>query len=775
MDRQLLSRATDNSDAPTPGYMYLDIAKNAASNPATCSEVAKFLTNRLSSRQNHNVKYKCLKIISKTCVSPYLKGQFKRSLAQDPNAMTAIKEALQFRGPPDPVRGDEPYERVRAAAKEALDAVYSDTPVDAGPSTSYASVSSSYAPNPHTASSYGPSAGAAAGGARRMDGIGNPMFSDPRMTGGPGGMGPGNIGNMTIKDVVNEAKDTVIGMIRDPLARNTNVQVQAGSMPRPGGGYGGPSPYSNPPGRNELMQQTGGQWTMASNRGAGAVAPPPNYANDSAYYKSRDNNNAYAWAQKGAGAPSGVGGSWASAAPAPSIASQARQPYEQHHQATPSITVTQTPGAAPAYPSQGGGAVSDGSYEKQLIMELCPPGGMKAEPPPDKLNQFCRSVPNLNADLVCPTLLDCLEEGQPWIIRAKALWVIEACIKYGQRPGAASNAYADFFHTCSGEVAPLANHNRAQIRDPAKRVLNLLGVATPAAGAAPIAAAPAPMAAPAPAPVAAMPNLLDFDEPEPEEPPTPPSAPPPVAPPAPVDTGASLFGGLNVSSPVGAPPSQPPPPPPATASSAPPPPPSSGNLLGDFLQDAAPTPATDSSLFGDMAVKGTPVPAPASDASVDQAASMFGDLMVKGAETPKEAAPAPAAGSAFGFINDSAPKQEAPVAPAPPGATSRASYDPLQNMTPNTAQKMMQVSPEQMQAMAYQQMLMQQQMQMAQLMAMQRGGAGGGMMMPTPMPGVMQGAGGANRTSMAFRDQPVRREDKQFNFIQDAVTKEKKK
>jgi hypothetical protein len=35
-----------------------------------------------------------------------------------------IKECLQFRGPPDPLRGDEIYQRVRDAAQEALDAIF---------------------------------------------------------------------------------------------------------------------------------------------------------------------------------------------------------------------------------------------------------------------------------------------------------------------------------------------------------------------------------------------------------------------------------------------------------------------------------------------------------------------------------------------------------------------------------------------------------------------------------------------------------------------------
>lgn len=243
MDRQLLARATENSDAPTPGYMYLDIAKNAAMNPATCAEVGKYLTGRLAAKRNHNVKYKCLKVISKTATSPYLKGQFKRCLAQDTEAMTAIKDALQYRGPPDPVRGDEPYERVRAAAKEALDAIYSDTPVESTGAPFATSVSSSYGPSPHQhgGGGYAPQSSYGGGGSgRRMEGIGNPMFKDPRLE-----PQSSAIANMTINQVMKEAKDTVVGMIKDPLARNVEVgiggQNPPGTVPRPGGpgGSGG--------------------------------------------------------------------------------------------------------------------------------------------------------------------------------------------------------------------------------------------------------------------------------------------------------------------------------------------------------------------------------------------------------------------------------------------------------------------------------------------------------------------------------------------------------
>jgi hypothetical protein len=524
---------------------------------------------------------------------------------------------------------------------------------------------------------------------------------------------------------------------------------------------------------------------MASNRGPDAHGTPQNYDRDAAYHKAQQNgSNAYAWAQREGGATSsGPGGSWG----ASSVAAQARQPAYQQHQATPSISVNSAPPSHHA--GSGGTALSDGSYEKQLIMELCPPGGMKAEPPPDRLAQFARTVANLNADLVCPALLDCLEDGQPWIIRAKALCVIETCVRHGQKPGTGVNPYADFFHACHDEVAPLVNHARAAIRDPAKRVLILLGFAASADAAAPVAAARPPAAAPA-APVA---NLLDFDD-NIITAPTPAPAPPPPA----VPDGGSLFGGLKVVQGGAAAPA-------AALPTAPPPAPTSGNLLDGFMTAAAPAPpaaAAGGDLFGEMNVKENAAPAPA-PASVGTASSMFDNMSVK--------SPAPAVvddsvslvgsgGSGFGFMNDfgandaSEKKVDVPVAPV-----SAASFDPLKNVTPNTAKQMMQLSPQQMQAMAYQQIMMQQQMQMSQMQArgyqqqqpqmmgmqqqqqqQQRGGGGGvpGNFMQGPYghgQAVMQNPAAA-KTSFAFLDpgQSQKKDDKSFDFIKDTMKMQKK-
>lgn len=136
-------------------------------------------------------------------------------------------------------------------------------------------------------------------------------------------------------------------------------------------------------------------------------------------------------------------------------------------------------------------------------------------------------------------------------------------------------------------------------------------------------------------------------------------------------------------------------------------------------------------------------------------------------------------GSAFGFINSGAPPT---TAPAPP------SFDPLKNsnnqmLTPNSAQKKaMQISPEQMQAMAYQQMMMQQQqmqMQMQYSMAMQQQMGGG--MVPGGMPmypplgqGVARASslgspGAAPLQQFSFAPKPAKKDDKKFDFVKDAM------
>ena len=472
---------------------------------------------------------------------------------------------------------------------------------------------------------------------------------------------------------------------------------------------------------------------MASNRGPGAYNSNPYYQQRAASTAQPSHSHPHTLASSG-----GVGGSWANA-PATSIASQAREPAY----GTPSITITQ--GHTPTT----SGATTDGSYEKNLIMELCPPGGLKPVPPAEKLQDFIKAVPTLNADWICPVLLDCLEDGQPWIIRAKALHVMEAALAHGQGPDG-RHPYRDFFYACAEEIAPLASHPRAAIADPAERVLNLLGVQGGASGPSAGSAA-APLAAPAP-------NLLDFDEPA--APPAPAPPPPPSnASPAPTAAkistggsggGSSMFGGMQVKGKA------------APAAPATPAPASAPDLFDFGAAPEASTPAPVSAdPFGGVAEKAPEPSAPS---------SMFAQMTVKDESAGKangstpEKAPSAASGSAFGFINASEEKKTSTPAPTP------KSFDPTLLYAQSAQQPMqggMQLSPQQMQALAYQNMMMQQQMQQMQ-MAMMRGVA-------PPMPPIYrQGSGGQGKKFTLQQPKEAKKDDKKFDFVKDAIISEKK-
>ncbi|KAL7540607.1 hypothetical protein ACHAXR_010250, partial [Thalassiosira sp. AJA248-18] len=603
-----------------------------------------------------------------------------------------------------------------------------------------------------------------------------------------------------------------------------------------------------PPGRNNLAMQTGGQWTMASNRGPNAVGGTTNSAavvptavpatsssavENSEYYKARNaqgGGQSFSWAASGGGGasptaaaapsvPAGVGGSWATAPVAPppplpsaqmSVAAQARQPSAAASNVASTIPVSSGGGGGSQSgfggSSSGGFSAGGGDYEKNLIAELCPPGGMKAEPPEDKLEEFARAIPSLNPDLVCPALLDALEEGNPWIMRAKALCVIETVLKVEGETGGEVQSYTDFFHACSGEIEPLSNHARASVKGPAKRVLMALGIngsttafAVNGAGnaGATVSAAPA-------APVAPPTNLLDFDEPAPAAAATLVSPAITVTDASPAGGGGegSLFSGLSTKA--------------ASAASPPTVPTVQDDLLGGL---SGPSPTE---------VSAVPAPVMANGGSSD----LFGNMTVKSAtaeaktETaapqPASAAPPAVPGSAFGFMNNSPSSPGVPPPPAQttPAVSSPKAFDPLLSMgmsgaastnapispNPNMAQM------QQMQ-MAYQQnmMMMQQQMQQMQMAAAYGGGgpgvspggnnyqrqgsnnssmpaAGMGGVPLMPMPGATKqpimganymrqvpGVSGDNMSSFSFLgSNQKKQENHSFDFVKDAMKHEKK-
>lgn len=268
MDRTALSRATDPSSAPTPGYLYNDIAKSLTS-PQACSDTLAFLLSRLS-KSNPHVKKKSLKVLSKIASHPASRGMMKRAVVQNPPAIAAIKEAISYRGSMDAVTGDQHNLEVREAARECLDAVYSDageTSMTAAagmgatasatgggggqpmmstmPSSSSSSSSSPYgAPMGGHAGMMG-GVGPSGGHhhhhrASSMQGIGNPMFADPRLAQHGGAYAAGGGGTLgTLGEMASNVGGAMLEMIRDPLARNVDLNSVGGRGGGGGGGHGG--------------------------------------------------------------------------------------------------------------------------------------------------------------------------------------------------------------------------------------------------------------------------------------------------------------------------------------------------------------------------------------------------------------------------------------------------------------------------------------------------------------------------------------------------------
>lgn len=240
MDKSALNRATDATSAPTPGYLYNDIARTLLS-PQACTDTLKYLSNKLS-KNNPHVKKKALKVLTKTAAHPASRGRFKRCIVQDPSTVAQIKECTAWRGTMDAVTGDQWNVEVREAAKECLDVIYSDDGADQVGGVGMTGLGGGGMSNTgFGGGAYGAPMGGAVGSgmgapapASKYEGIGNPMYKDPRMNEGAAT----GIANMTVTEVVGNVGSAMMEMIKDPLARH--VGVGTGDPSRPAGGYGGP-------------------------------------------------------------------------------------------------------------------------------------------------------------------------------------------------------------------------------------------------------------------------------------------------------------------------------------------------------------------------------------------------------------------------------------------------------------------------------------------------------------------------------------------------------
>lgn len=280
---------------------------------------------------------------------------------------------------------------------------------------------------------------------------------------------------------------------------------------------------------------------------------------------------------------------------------------------------------------KAGSAVTDGSYERKLVEELCTPQGMRPEPPKDKLTRFANACQTLDATVVGPILLGKLSDKN-WKVVMKALYTIQEVLATPNTDG-----FLAYFSQNTEELQMLGNYPHPMVKKLAATVFDTLTRIQSGEQAEetqePSGFAPAPAA-----PVAAAQPAGDFDFFTTPIPAPAASAPAPApAAPAPADPFAfnaagSLDDAFSFSQPAGAP---------ASSSNDP------------FNVNFAGAGDINSAFQGLAPAKPTKTAAPAKPAS-------FLDMY----STPSTQS-APAASSGFDFFSTPAPQPTAQSAPQP--------------------------------------------------------------------------------------------------------------
>lgn len=121
MSRALVNRATQDDQKAVGLYVLKEIAEKTLVSINECGKIQNYFVTRLN-KNSPDVKLKALKAI--TFLAQHGRDDF-RIFFQRENAK--LKACTSFTGRPDPLRGDIPYEKVRAAASECMIAVFNST------------------------------------------------------------------------------------------------------------------------------------------------------------------------------------------------------------------------------------------------------------------------------------------------------------------------------------------------------------------------------------------------------------------------------------------------------------------------------------------------------------------------------------------------------------------------------------------------------------------------------------------------------------------------
>lgn len=119
MDKSLLKRALEDTEEPTPGYMFRDIAQWTFIDHNTQNKLIVYLMDKMKPTTSVHVLAKTLKVIKVLCETGHADFQKEMQRRNDD-----LKQFASYRGKPDAKFGDKLNEKVRQTAREAIDAAF---------------------------------------------------------------------------------------------------------------------------------------------------------------------------------------------------------------------------------------------------------------------------------------------------------------------------------------------------------------------------------------------------------------------------------------------------------------------------------------------------------------------------------------------------------------------------------------------------------------------------------------------------------------------------
>jgi hypothetical protein len=519
----------------------LILVEMTLANYVACKELQDFLAARLA-KPNHNVKYKVLVIIRHICRSGRV--EFKREMGRH---IDVIKGCLQFTGPPDPLRGESIYLRVREAAREAIDAIFdSQMPEttsavkasnrimgmgggEAPPEKHAPERPSGYldamskALSSASTAAYKAAASAYTGQSTQSQGKEATAYGGYK--GAEGSFAPPQLGGSGIGIA---PPGTMPSSYSTSSGNSTSFDPNKGAIQ----GFGNPN-FKDPRTEKSMMERLSHTASAFISGGEPSKTTlNPNIRSDGVAQPSPQTGQLPAYLASNRELPKGMG------SPGTNVWGQPNQvkPYDGNSDGTQPPSQG-GPRVVPELPQSTGGlgragvAVVDGQYESTIVSKLCDSGGMKAEPRADLLKPFLQKAQTLSSDTVGAGLLDALNNDS-WQSRVKALLVIAAL---AQQSGC--ETHVGWWQANLDSISALETDSKASVRTQA---IKTVAAVKAAIGTSPQSAISVVDSG------AGGANLLDFDVGESETVPTPTLVVPTSS--APSANGGALFAGMGLAS-----------------------------------------------------------------------------------------------------------------------------------------------------------------------------------------------------------------------------------